>query len=266
MRNPIYQLAELRRYANRIGWFAATRLRASDLRVRAGLPGPAELEIQLKNANHPLTMRVGTSDRDVLWQIFIQEEYERAASTPLKTILDLGANVGYASVYFLSKYPDATVLAVEPDPANCLLCQKNLAVFGPRARIIQGAVWGEPAKLVLDLGASGDGRAWSTRVKAVTETETTPESSYVDSYDMPTLIELSGAAEIDLLKIDIERSEIELFSRNTESWLPCIRNLCIELHGEDCDAALFRALENYSYEFTKTGDLAFCQNLRKIQD
>jgi hypothetical protein len=79
---------------------------------------------------------------------------------------------------------------------------------------------------------------------------------------MPTLIGLSGATEIDLLKIDIEKSELELFSRNTENWLPRIRNLCIELHGADCEAVFFRALADYSYNLSRTGELTVCSDLR----
>ena len=92
----------------------------------------------------------------------------------------------------------------------------------------------------MDRGGWRDGREWTAQVRPAKEESTTSES--VEGYDMPSLIELSGATEIDLLKIDIERSELELFARNTESWLPRIRNLCIELHGADCEAVLFRAL------------------------
>jgi hypothetical protein len=66
----------------------------------------------------------------------------------------------------------------------------------------------------------------------------------------------------ELQKIDIEESELQLFSRNTESWLPRIRNLCIELHGPECEAIVFRALADYSYDLSRTGELTVCSNLR----
>ncbi|MGC2830246.1 MAG: hypothetical protein WB994_11450, partial [Candidatus Acidiferrum sp.] len=67
-------------------------------------------------------MRTHTSDRDVLRQVFIQGEYQAVELSNPKTIIDLGANVGFASAYFLSKYPTASVLAVEPDPGNYEVC------------------------------------------------------------------------------------------------------------------------------------------------
>jgi FkbM family methyltransferase len=204
-------------------------------------------------------MRTGTSDREVLGQIFIEEEYQPIALSRPQAIIDLGANVGYSSAYFLSKYPNATVLAIEPDPGNYAICVRNLAPFGDRGRAVLGAAWPESAKLALNRGTWRDGREWSTQVKPENGEDAT---SYVEGYDIPTLIRLSGFAEIDLLKIDIEKSEIELFSRNTDHWLPFIRNLCIELHGPDCEEVFFRALSDYSYELSRSSELTICSNLR----
>jgi FkbM family methyltransferase len=218
------------------------------------------LKLTIKNAQYPLFLRIGSSDREVLGQIFIEKEYEPIALESPKTILDLGANVGYSSAYFLSKYPDASVIAVEPDSGNYAMCRRNLEPYGSRACVVHGAVWPESRKLEVDRGAWRDGREWTAQVKPAKEESTASES--IEGFDMPTLIGLSGATEIDLLKIDIERSELELFSRNTESWLPRIRNLCIELHGPDCEAVFSRALADYSCDLSCVGELTVCSNLR----
>jgi FkbM family methyltransferase len=258
--NFFSQVTTLRAYARAIGWTAALQLRLCDLSVSIGVGKASCLKLKPRNSAHAVLMRTCTSDREVLGQIFIEKEYESIATSPPRMILDLGANVGYSSAYFLSKYPTASVLAVEPDPGNYAICCRNLAPFGQRAKVIQGAAWVERTKLVLERGSYRDGREWTTQVRRVKE-EVTPSAS-IDGYDMRTLIDLCGAAEIDLLKIDIEESELELFSSNTESWLPRVRNLCIELHGPDCEAIFFRALADYSYDLSRTGELTVCSNLR----
>ena len=73
---------------------------------------------------------------NVFSQIFAWDEYAclRSVSSP-RWILDLGANAGYSSAYFLSCFPTASVIAVEPDTDNCKLCRTNLAQYGTRARV-----------------------------------------------------------------------------------------------------------------------------------
>jgi FkbM family methyltransferase len=259
-KNPLHQFSVIRNYARSIGWRAAIRLRFCDLGASRGVGGSSVIELKIKNAEYPILMRIGSSDRDVLGQIFIEREYEPIAMSHAGAILDLGANVGYSSAYFLSKYPTATVVAVEPDPSNYAICCRNLKPFGNRAKVVHGAAWPERSKLVLDRGTWGDGREWATQVRLAKEDAAL--STPIEGYDVPTLIALGGAAEIDLLKIDIERSELELFSRNTESWLPRVKNLCIELHGQDCGAIFFRALAGYSYNLSRTGELTVCSDLR----
>jgi FkbM family methyltransferase len=202
----------------------------------------------------------GSSDRKALHQIFIEEEYEPLALVQPAAILDLGANVGYSSAYFLSKYPTARVVAVEPDPQNYALCCRNLSPFRGRATVINGAVWPERTSLVLVRGGFRDGREWATQVRPAAPAE--GEVAQVEGYDVATLIGLAGASEIDLLKIDIEGSERALFERDTEKWLPNIRNICVELHDEDSKAVFVRALSRYSYECLLSGELTVCQNLR----
>jgi FkbM family methyltransferase len=251
----------LRSYARKIGWPAALALRFSDLKTRAGFSSQRNVELWPALAKYPLAMRVKTSDRQVLGQVFIEEEYGPVALSNPKMILDLGANVGYASAYFLSKYPGARVLALEPDPGNFKICERNLAPYGDRAKVLLGAVWPERSKLVLDYGSFRDGGEWSTQVREPSAGDDLAQRREVEAYDVPTLLEMPGTAEVDLAKIDIERSEVQLFSRNTSAWLPFVRNLCIELHDDECQRVFFEALKDYSYELSYSGDLTICSNL-----
>lgn len=264
VRGPLAQFRTLRTHAATIGWSAAFWVRLHDVMLRRLNFKPA-LAIQLKpkNAIYSLRMRTGkSSDREVLGQIFINSDYEAVALTSPLSIIDLGANVGYTSAYFLSRYPLAKVLAVEPDPDNFLICQRNLAPFGARATVLHGAAWSGVGSLAVKKGVFGDGREWATMVCAPTEAKT--GDPIVQAYDIDSLIALTDSGEIDLLKIDIEGSERELFSRNTAAWLPKVKNICIELHGEECASAFFAALSEFAYEISRSGELTICNNLRRL--
>ena len=91
------------------------------------------------------------------------------------------------------------------------------------------------------------------------------EIAGVEGYDVATLIGLVGATQIDLLKIDIEGSERELFERNTDKWLPNIRNLCVELHDDDSRATFFSGRPlNITFDCSRSGELTVCSNLRSV--
>jgi len=70
---------------------------------------------------------------------------------------------------------------------------------------------------------------------------------------------------VDFLKVDIEGGELELFGKNTEAWLPAIRNIAIEFHGDDCEKTFFGALKGYDYDGFPYRTVTICQNLRRAK-
>jgi FkbM family methyltransferase len=206
-------------------------------------------------AKYPVKARLGnSSDIGAFAQIFIHNEYAclRSIEAP-RVIFDLGANVGYSSAYFLSCFPSAKVLAVEPDPGNFEMCGTNLAPYGDRVALICGAAWSSRTMLKLSPGTFGDGREWATRVVT--------GDGDVEGWDIPSLMRMARVSQIDLLKVDIEGGELELFSGNT-NWLKSVRNICIELHSADCERVFFDALKGFSYDLDRSGELTICRNIR----
>jgi len=247
-------------FGRQAGWQAALADASVRVKRRLGLPEPRVLCIKPRFTKYPVLARLGnSSDLDVFSQIFRFDEYACLRHIPSpRFILDLGANVGYSSAYFLSCFPGARLLAVEPDPSNFELLRRNLAAYGDRAGVVLGAAWSHNSKLELSRGF-GDGREWATQV---VPSEDAAEGS-VEGFDIPTLLSLAGVESIDLLKVDIERSELELFDRSSSTWLPKVRNICIELHGNDCRAAFMSALAPFDYDLTSSGELTICRNLRR---
>jgi FkbM family methyltransferase len=204
-------------------------------------------------------LRAGSSDASTLKQIFVNREYEPIVLDDPRLIIDCGANVGYSAVYFLNRFPRARVVAVEPDPANMSLCGTNLEPYSDRVVLVPGAVWSQTTNLVLQRGSYRDGREWTSQVR----TAMPGEQGTIRAFDISGLIELGGGGLVDLLKIDIERSEIELFSRSCETWLSRVKNLCIELHDRECIRLFMNAMEGYDFELSRSGELHLCQNIRR---
>jgi FkbM family methyltransferase len=241
-----------------IGWRGTLTYAAYRTKEAFGLPNPSFLRLKPRLAKYPVVVGAGgSSDMCVFAQVFQRDEYAcmRRISSP-QLIVDLGANVGYSSAYFLSCFPAAKVVAVEPDPDNYGLCCTNLAPYGDRARVVLGAAWSKRSRLALSRGHSGDGRGWASQVFASSDGEAS-----VDGWDILSLLEMAGGGSIDILKVDIERSELEVFDSGASSWLPRIRNICIELHGADCEEVFFHALEGFHYDLEHSGELTVCLNI-----
>jgi len=170
-------------------------------------------------------------------------------------VIDCGANVGYSAVYFLNRYPDCRVIAVEPDRGNYQLLCRNLAPYGERARAVQAGVWSRPTGLVFRQEKFRDGGEWAIMVR-----EALPgEEPQVHAVDVPTLLAMTPAGRADVLKVDVERSEKVIFAEHTEAWLDRVRNIYIELHDEECVAVFDRAAGARLSVRKEHGELTFCQ-------
>jgi len=226
-------------------------------RNRAAAAGHPYLVVS-KRARHPLRCRAGTSDLDVFGQMFVQREYrclDDLADAHL--IIDCGANVGYSSAYFLTRFPASTVLCVEPDPGNFRALRWNLEPYGARARVLHSAVWSEQVGLVIDEARSGDGREWARTVRAVRA----GEASTISAIDIGTLIAESGHERVSILKIDIEGAEEIVFSSGHGDWLEKVDNIVIELHGDRCAGVFHRAIAGRGFTVSQCDDLTICKRL-----
>ena len=81
----------------------------------------------------------------------------------------------------------------------------------------------------------------------------------VAALDIPSILAASGEERCSLLKVDIERSEVEVFSAKGLGWLDQIDNIAIELHDKECEEVFFRAIEGRGFEVGRSGELTICR-------
>jgi FkbM family methyltransferase len=255
-------LGRVREYCNELGFPLGLRWYCVKVLARLRVPGTARIRIKPPDVCHAVAVRMFPSSDDFVFdQLFIRHEYGPVCDQlqDAKFILDLGANVGYASAIFASRYPSARILAVEPDPGNYRLCVQNLEPYGNRVKTLLGAVWANRSRLALARGTYCDGREWATQVVETQDSN----NAEVEAWDVSSLLDMAQQKEADLLKIDIEGSEAEVFASNTATWLPRVRNICIELHDQRCREIFFRALRGFHYEHAEFREFTLCLNLRR---
>jgi FkbM family methyltransferase len=213
-----------------------------------------------KHARYPLWVRSHTSDLAVFRQIFVHREYRCLDAVPgARVVIDCGANVGYSAAYFLSRYPAARLIAVEPDEGNFHQLERNLAPYGSRTLCLHTGVWGRCTGLVMSDEPFGDNREWARTVR-----EAHPgERATMAAVDIGTLLARTGEERISILKIDIEGAEEAVF-RALCPWLDRVDNLVIELHGPACEKAFFEAIRAHGFVVSACDELTVCTRSSKM--
>ena len=80
-----------------------------------------------------------------------------------------------------------------------------------------------------------------------------PTSAGIEAISIETILQREGWPVIDILKIDIEGAEKELFSGNYEKWLPLTKVIIVEVHDnmkKGCSKSVFKAISQYNFSFT----------------
>ncbi|MBP7775653.1 MAG: FkbM family methyltransferase [Acidobacteria bacterium] len=173
---------------------------------------------------HPLSVRIPSTDVLLYRQIFERHEYAVPVSRPPRVIVDAGANVGLAAVYFAHRFPDARIIAIEPEAHNFALLAANVADY-PNVVPVKAALW--HTNTVLDLFDPGLG-SWGYVVGHRDECPGTWRQ-LTDAVTVDKVMRTHGLDRIDLLKMDIEGSEREVLA-DPAAWIECVDAMVVELH------------------------------------
>ncbi len=175
--------------------------------------GNRAIPLPVPSSSRRVWGRLGTTDGYSYGEVFTLDSYDCRLSP--RFVVDAGANVGYASVLFAERWPEAQIVALEPDASNFELLLRNTRQY-PRIRPLKAALWSSRTPLRV----TGENK-WAFRVEETAESE-------FDTLTMADLVDMSGG-RIDLLKLDIEGAECDLFA-NDPACLDSVGLLIVELH------------------------------------
>lgn len=161
-------------------------------------------------------------DCHTLKDIFWGRIYE-SGTDGVKRVLDLGANIGLASLFFASKCPDAEFACVEPFPGNRVVLKEAIRLNHIQAVVFEGAVGTTAGTGELHIGCEPDMFSMTPAVKSA-------ETLRVRTFSVPEILSAMRWDGIDLLKIDIEGYEKTLLSQDND-WLKLVKTIIGEAHG-----------------------------------
>lgn len=201
-----------------------------------------------------------SSDLNVFSQIFKEQEYKPVVDVYLEkfkkknnlTIIDAGSNIGLTTVYLNSKFKNSKFIVIEPDSSNFDTMAFNIEINGIKnVEKIEGGIWSKNTNLQI-IKDFRDQKDWSFRV------EETNKESALKAFSIQYIIEKQNIEVVDILKIDIEGSEKEVFT-NPDSditFLSKTRCIALEIHDEfNCREEIYAILNKYNFEFFNSGEL-----------
>ena len=176
---------------------------------------------QIRLRGQPLCYRFNRGDLQSLKEVWLEEVYRCALPFRATTVLDLGANIGLASVWLARHFRPTHVLAVEPVEANAEIAAKNLLINRVPGAVVTAAVGREEGKAKFVLRQASNVGSISTDALA--------GDIEVKVQSIQGLLSQLPNRTADLVKMDIEGTERELL-RGDLSWLEQVRALIVEFH------------------------------------
>jgi FkbM family methyltransferase len=211
--------------------------------------------VQVKRADcrFPFYLRFPASDTYAFEQIFINGDYEFTITVEPTVIVDVGANIGLAAIYFANRYPRARIIALEPEKNNFALLRQNVAHY-TNIIPVQAALWHKNTELpLLDPGRGEWGfTTWHTAEAPHVRTDHQAETCHtVRAITVDQLMADYALGRINILKIDIEGAEKEVFSATT-AWIDQVDTVIIELHEflrPGCNDSFYQGAPGFDHEW-----------------
>jgi FkbM family methyltransferase len=210
-------------------------------------------ELQLRDESSPIHFRRGTTDFACFEQIYLAKQYQSPLKIEPLTIVDAGANIGNSVRYFAAKYPKAEIWAIEPDASNFEVLKKNCKKL-PRAHLVEAALWPNKDPIFF---SNTNAAKWEFDVTNAAPVVT---SQALHSVTIPEILARIPSGRINLLKIDIEGAERELFHEGADEWLSKVDVIVIELHDrfrKGCSKAFYSAICKRDFHQEHVGENIF---------
>lgn len=144
-------------------------------------------------------------------EVFLSGEYYFETSNTRPVIIDCGSNIGMSVLYFKYLFPDARIMAFEPNPNTLRLLQKNVEANGIRdVELHDIALSDREGEISFFVSSDPGTLLGSTRKDRGGNVELKTKADKLSKY-------IRDRQRIDLVKIDVEGSELNIVNELAES-------------------------------------------------
>lgn len=159
-------------------------------------------------------------------ELFKRHLYRFKSDIESPIIIDCGANIGLSIVYFKQLYPQARIIAFEPDEEVFDYLKFNVKSLNlEKVELINKGLWKEEAELSF-FSEGADGNRIMENDQKILEQKASYKKIIVKTVKLSDYIQ----EDIDFLKIDIEGAETDVLLEAKDK-LHFVRNIFIEYHS-----------------------------------
>ena len=172
-----------------------------------------------------ISYRMNRGDLQGIREVWFDQVYRLPFNVPDGALLDLGANIGLTTLWMATRSHFGPIIAVEPDPGNAALVNKNLRQNGISATVVEAAVGPVDGTVFFEKAA------WSNQGH-VAESGTP-----VRMISVAWILKEFGIDKLSIVKVDIEGGEEALFLGPSE-WMAHTHAMIVEFHPAVVDYPL----------------------------
>ena len=216
--------------------------------VQKKLGGAKSVQVRVKNIPQPIWARMNNSDLPTLAEVLCSPECEVDLLWSPRTVLDLGANIGLAAIKLKRQFPDATLIAVEPDPDSAQVCRANLSSMDGAVVLEMAIGWGGGTVRCTNPEAPSISRRFeSCDVGDRGAIQVISIRQVLDQYQCHSPV---------LVKMDIEGAEDSCFE-HSGSWLSLVQGVLVEAHSGAVARHIIEVLSRERFKVTRIGEKLF---------
>lgn len=200
------------------------------------------LHVRLGEESYRVKYPFSPAMKHVLTEVFQGRDYPHClpAGHNVETIVDVGANVGAAAIWFHHRYPESRIVSYEPSPHLFDLLRENTSVIdNVEARNV--GLFDRDTTAQLHLGQHHDAQS-----SLVAHAETAGQSETITLRRASEELASLDVDRISILKLDTEGCEVPILNGLTD-WLDRIDAIYLEYHSEADRREVDRLLSDHFY-------------------
>ena len=179
-------------------------------------------------------------------EIFMEDSYMQGMGLRLPgspTVIDIGANAGFFSLFAASRFPGAMIYSYEPIDSNFKQLERNKRLNGKiRMECFQKAVYGHSGEISLTFNATD---SFTTSATVFGRSDSRNKTIRMPCVTLPEILDEHHLKHCDLVKIDCEGSEYSILYNCHAKYLHRITQMAIEVHGGNEPGQDIDALADY---------------------